>query len=207
VFYNPKFNLPNEENKMRFYIFLLTVTLFFTACGGNDTPKNTANTAKPANGNVATNGANINQPPTTAPNNNQIITTPKVEAPKLNEAQTLASVVKAYGEALKTKNDGALRKVLSASTIKSWEDEMKSEGKTKLAEYIASSEYVEGKPYEVRNEEVKGDEAVAEIKGGSFGVWSKIKFVKENGEWKMTDESPEFEGVKNAADKSQQLVK
>ncbi len=191
---------------MRFYIFLLTITLFFTACGGgNETPKNNANTPKPTNGNVATNGTNANPSPTTTPNNNG--TTPKVEAPKVNDAQTLASVVKAYGEALKTKNDAALRKVLSASTVKGWEDEMKSEGKTKLAEYIASTEYVEGKPYEVRNEEVKGDEATAEVKGGSFGVWSKIKFVKENGEWKMTDESPEFDGVKNAADKSQQIVK
>jgi hypothetical protein len=189
---------------MRFYIFLLTVTLFFTACGGgNETPKNNANTTKPTNGNVATNGTNTNQPPTTTPTT----TTPKVEAPEINKAQTLTSVVTAYGEALKTKNDAALRKVLSASTIKGWEDEMKSEGKTKLAEYIASTEYVEGKPYEVRNEEVKGDEATAEVKGGSFGVWSKIKFIKENGEWKMTDESPEFDGVKNAADKSQQIVK
>jgi hypothetical protein len=193
---------------MRFYIFLLTITLFFTACGGNnEAPKTNANTTKPTNGNVATNGTNINQPPTNAPNNTITTTTPKVEAPKLNDAQTLASVVKAYGEALKTKNDAALRKVLSASTLQGWEKEMKSEGKTKLAEFIASTEYVEGKPYEVRNEEVKGDEAVAEIKGGSFGVWSKIKFIKENGEWKMTDESPEIDGVKNAADKSQQLVK
>lgn len=196
---------------MRFYIFLLTITLFFTACGGgNETPKpnvNSTGNTKTANNNVnvPTSGTNTNQPP--APNAGQLTPEKKAEAPEINKAQTLASVVTAYGEALKTKNDAALRKVLSASTVKGWEDEMKSDGKTKLAEYIASSEYVEGKPYEVRNEEVKGDEAVAEIKGGSFGVWSKIKFVKENGEWKMTDESPEFEGVKNAADKSQQLVK
>jgi hypothetical protein len=189
---------------MRFYIFLLTVTLFFTACGNNnEAPKTNANTNNKnvPTGNVPNaNGTSVTNTPQPAP-------TAKVEAPKLNDAQTLASVVTAYGEALKTKNDAALRKVLSASTVQGWEKEMKSEGKTKLAEYIASSEYVEGKPYEVRNEEVKGDEAVAEIKGGSFGVWSKIKFVKENGEWKMTDESPEFDGVKNAADKSQQIVK
>ncbi len=184
---------------MRFYIFLLTVTLFFTACGGNtEAPKNNVNTTKQTNSNVnvTTNGTNTPQP---APPT-------KVEAPKLNEAQTLAAVVTGYGEALKTKNDAALKKVLSASTIQGWEKEMKSEGKTKLAEYIASSEYVEGKPYEVRNEEVKGDEAVAEIKGGSFGVWEKIKFVKENGEWKMTDESPTFDDVQKNANTAQKIA-
>lgn len=197
---------------MRFYIFLLTITLLFTACGGgNETPKPNANSTVNANkaaGNVnaPTSGTNTNQPP--APNTGQLTTEKKAEAPEINKAQTLTSVVTAYGEALKKKDDAALRKVLSASTIKYWEEEMKSEGKSKLAEYLASSEIKDGKlMYEVRNEEIKGDEAVAEVKGGSFGVWSKIKFVKENGEWKMTAESPEFDGVKNAADKSQQIVK
>jgi hypothetical protein len=192
---------------MRFYIFLITITLFFTACGGgNETSKNTVNTTKPTNGNVnvTTSGTNTNLP-ITAPNSN--VTTAKPEALKVNEAQTLISVMTAYSEALKTKNDAALKKVMSASAVKGWEDEMKSEGKTKFAEYVASSEYVEGKPYEIRNEVIKGDEAVAEVKGGVYGKWTPIVFVKENGEWKITDESPDFSSVKEAANKSQQLVK
>jgi hypothetical protein len=190
---------------MRLYIFLITISLFFMACGGGntETPKNgNVNIPKPTNSATpAVNSTNGN-----GMANLPVGPTPKVEAPKVNDAQTLSTVVKGYADALKTKNDAALRKVLSASTIKGWEEEMKSEGKTKLAEYIASSEYVEGKPYELRNEEIKGDEAVAEIKGGSFGVWSKIKFVKENGEWKMTDESPEFIDVQKNANKSQQIA-
>jgi len=42
---------------------------------------------------------------------------------------------------------------------------------------------------EVRNEKIEGETAVAEIKGGSLGVWTPIKFVRENGEWKFA--SPE----------------
>jgi Putative lumazine-binding len=194
---------------MRFYIFLITITLIFTACGGGtETPKTNGNSTKPSTTTVTNSGTNTNQLPTNSPNINSPETVKKPDAPKVNEAQTLASVVSAYGEALKTKNDAALRKVLSTETIKGWEEEMKSEGKTKLAEYLASSEVQDGKiEYEVRNEEVKGDDAVAEIKGGSFGVWSKIRFVKENGEWKITNDSPEIDDVKNAANKAQQIVK
>jgi hypothetical protein len=193
---------------MRFYIFLLTVTLFFTACGGNnEAPKPNANIAKPINANVAnvnvtTSGTNTNLP-ITAPNSN--VTTAKPETPKVNEAQTLISVMTAYSEALKTKNDAALKKIMSASAVKGWEDEMKSEGKTKFAEYVASSVYVEGKPYEIRNEAIKGDEAVAEVKGGVYGKWTPIVFVKENGEWKITDESPDFSSVKEAANTAQKI--
>jgi hypothetical protein len=193
---------------MRFYIFLLTITLLFTACGGTTaTPNANTNGKNAPNVNIATTGTNTNQPPTNLPTNNSPVPPTKVEAPKLNEAQTLAAVVTGYGEALKTKNDAALRKVLSASTIQGWEKEMKSEGKTKLAEYIASNEIQDGKlVYEVRNEEIRGDSAIAEIKGGSFGVWEKIKFVKENGEWKMTDESPTFDDVKKNANTAQKIA-
>jgi hypothetical protein len=207
VFYNSEFNPANEENKMRFYIFLLTSALLFTACGGTtETPKANTNANGKNLSNVNGTTSSPSSSPATVPNNGQPAPIVKAEAPKVNDAQTLAAVVTAYGEALKTKNDAALKKVLSVSTIQSWEKEMKSEGKTKLAEYIASSEYVEGKPYEVRNEEVKGDEAVAEVKGGSFGVWSKIKFVKENGEWKMTDESPEINDIIKNANTAQKIA-
>ncbi len=194
---------------MRFYIFLLTVTLFFTACGNNsETPKNSTNNAKPAIGNTAIQPTNANQP-SNAPTNLSNLpagTIAKPDADKTNDAKTLSTVITAYSEALKSKNDAALRKVLSQPTIKAWEDEMKSEGKTKFAEYVAESEYVEGKPYEIRNEEIKGDEAIAEIKGGVFGKWTPIVFVKENGEWKKTDESPQFKSVVGNANTAQKIA-
>jgi hypothetical protein len=189
---------------MRFYIFLLAISLFLTACGGNnEAPKTNDNAAKPPVSNLPANNpvAGNNAPTTPIP-----APTAKPEAPKTNDAATLKSVVTAYSEALKTKNDAMLKKVLSQSNIKGWEEEMKSEGKTKLAEYIASSEYIEGKPYELRNEEIKGDEAVAEIKGGTFGNWEKIKFVKENGEWKMTNESASVDNVIKNANTAQKIA-
>jgi hypothetical protein len=189
---------------MRLYIFLITISLFITACGGGntETPKNgNVNIPKPANSATpAVNSSNGNVVPglPTGP-------TPKPPTAEINKAQTLISVMTAYSEALKTKNDAALKKVMSASAVKGWEDEMKSEGKTKFAEYVASSEYVEGKPYEIRNEQIKGDEAVAEVKGGIYGNWTPIIFVKENGEWKITDESPEFQSVQQSANTAQKI--
>jgi hypothetical protein len=193
---------------MRFYLFLLMISLFFTACGGNnETPKNNAgNTVNPSNSNLPKN-VNLPNSNQAAGNNvpNSVAKTP--EPPKVNDAKTLSLVVAAYSDALKTKNDAALRKVLSQSAVKGWEDAMKEEKRTKLAEYVAENEYVEGKPFEIRNEEIKGDEATAEMKGGVYGVWSKIGFSKENGEWKFNGKSDDISEVKSAANTAQKIVK
>jgi hypothetical protein len=61
---------------------------------------------------------------------------------------------------------------------------MKNDGKKSLVDYIESAEPAGDKPFEVRNEKIEGDTAIAEIKGGSYLDWTKWKFVKENGEWK-----------------------
>ena len=62
-----------------------------------------------------------------------------------------------------------------------------------MVEFITELEPVPNKPFEVRNETVQGDTAVAEMSSEQYPNGIKIKFVKENGEWKMTNESPEFQ--------------
>jgi hypothetical protein len=108
----------------------------------------------------------------------------------------------AYYEALKKKDDAALRKVISQDTLKMWEADMKDEKKTSLTGFLTDLEAVSEKPFEVRNERIEGDTAVAEIKGGNYGVWTPFKFVRENGEWKMTNQSPDFDDVKKSASDS-----
>ena len=119
-----------------------------------------------------------------------------------NDAPTVAPVVKAYCDAWTKKDEAALRKVYSQATLKSLEKDMKDEGAKSLVAFITELEPAPDKPFEVRNEQVQGDTAVAEIKGGAYPNGIKIKFVKENGEWKMTNESPEFDNVKKAANSS-----
>lgn len=172
---------------MRFYkiLILLTIFTFFTACGGGEeTPKNSANTNTINSTNV--NSANSNA-------DNPIATTTATPAQTTNNAETVKPVVMAYYEALKTKNDAALKKVYSRETLMSLEKDAASEGKTSLVDFITELEPVPAKPFEVRNESVIGDIAIAEILSPQYPNGIKIKFIKENGEWKMTNESPEFQ--------------
>lgn len=117
----------------------------------------------------------------------------KSEDEEFNEAPTLAPLIRQYYEAMKSRDEKALRKTLSSDTIKSFEEDMRSENKKSLVDFILELETLPEKPYEVRNEKIEGDRAVAEIKGGSYHVWTKFYFVKEAGEWKITNKSPEFE--------------
>lgn len=171
---------------MRFnkFLILLTSFLFLTACGGGNEAPN-----KPANTNTL---STVNTNPAQTNADNPIATTTATPTQTMNNAETVKPVVMAYYEALKTKNDAALRKVYSKETLASLEKDAASEGKKSLVEFITEIEPVPDKPFEVRNETVQGDTAIAEILSSSYPNGIKIKFVKEGGEWKMTNESPEF---------------
>lgn len=161
------------------------ILLFLAACGGGETPD------KPANGYTVNNAPVANSANTNA--DNPIATTTATPAQTTNNAETVKPVVLAYYEALKTKNDAALRKVYSKETLMSLEKDAADEGKKSLVEFITELEPVPAKPFEVRNETVQGDTAVAEIISPQYPNGIKVKFVKENGEWKLTNESPEFQ--------------
>ncbi len=169
-------------------IFLIIVSIFLTACPAAD-PTN----VNPLN----TNTTNAN---TIKTNTNSPIVAPtsKPVAETTNNAPTLAPVVQAYYDALKKKDDAAIRKVLSAEFIKSLEADMKEEKKTSLTAFIAELDKVPEKPVEVRNEKIEGEKGVAEIKGGVYVNWTPIGFVKEGGVWKMSNESPDINAVKQS---------
>ena len=174
---------------MRFFI-LLFLTVFLIGCGISENSNMAVNT-KPSAANVITNNAD-----------NPLNTTKTPEAATTNNASTIAPVVQAYYAALKSKNDAALKKIYSQETLKSLEADMKAEKKTSLSAFITELEPVPDRPFEVRNEQIQGDTAIAEMRGGSYPNGIKIKFVRENGEWKMTNESPEIQSVKQSASNS-----
>lgn len=172
---------------MRYQFLLFTAILsfsfIFAGCGSPPAANNALNTSA-TNANVAAPANN---------SNSAITTTKKPETETTNNAPTLAPVMTAYYEALKKKDDAALRKVVSADTLKTWEADMKEEKKTSLTAFLTDLEPVPEKPFEVRNEKVQGDSGVAEIRGGSYAVWTRFKFVRENGEWKITNQSPDVD--------------
>jgi hypothetical protein len=175
---------------MRFqFIIIVSIITFFSAC------KPTVET--PKNSNVNAGNTTLTAKP--EGNSGSLATTKIPEAPKVNDSESIKPVLLAHFEALSKKDEAGLRKVYSAETLKSFEADMKADKIATLVAFIADSEPNLKQSYEVRNEEIKGDSAIAEIKGGSFGVWTKMKFVKEGGTWKMTNESPEFDEIKNSA--------
>jgi len=156
------------------------------ACGGPAPGSNSSNVS---------NSNSVNANNSTVNSNNTLEPVKKPEASTLNEAPTLKPVVVAYYEALKNKDDAALKKVLSNDLIKSLQTQMKEEKKTGLAAYAAETDKIPENGIEVRNETINGDKGVAEVRGGSYPNWTPLGFVREGGVWKLSNESPDINAV------------
>lgn len=156
---------------MRFQIIFFTtifiLTLSLSGCTSSSDSTNSSN----KNSNIAT-------------VDNPLETTKKPEAATFNNAPTFAPIVEGYYAALLKKDEAGAKKFISQSALKYWEEEKSEDLPTLLAVLEDNEAPVEVKR-EVRNEKITGDTAVAEIRGGSLGVWTPIAFVKENGEWKF----------------------
>ena len=74
---------------------------------------------------------------------------------------------------------------------------MKADNIKSLVKFLEDDK-VSDKLCEVRNEQINGDTAVAEIRAESYPNGIKVVFVKENGEWKMTNKSPAIDSVKQS---------
>jgi hypothetical protein len=163
-------------------IAVISVCAALAGCGGGTTPANSTT----VNGN------------STAPNSTNPLETKK-NAPEAttNNAPTLTPAFKAYCEAKKKDDEAALRKIYSAGTLKSFESQMKAEKIKTLTEFL-KDDRVSDKLCEISNEKITGDRATALIKYDSYPNGVEVVFVKENGEWKMTNESPTFQSVKQS---------
>jgi len=163
---------------MRFQIiFFTTIFLFTIASSGckSETPTNTAN-VNPTN--KAANSASANS-------NNPLATNRTPEGATSNNAPTLSPVVQNFYAALQKKDEAGARKFLSQSAIAYWQAEMKSQKMPTLLAILEDNESPVEEKREIRNEQITGDAATAEMKGGNLGVWTKTKFAREGGEWKF----------------------
>lgn len=156
-----------------FFTTIFILTFFLSSCTNSPDTTDSANTF-----NKNTNAAPVNT-------NNPLETTKKPETATTNNAPTLTPVVEGYYAALLKKDEAGAKKFLSQSALKYWQEEMKSEDMPTLLAVLEDNEAPVEVKREVRNEKITGDTAVAEIRGGSLGVWTPIAFVKENGEWKF----------------------
>lgn len=147
-----------------------------------------------ANTNTASNAA---KPQATANNPLNITKTP--EAATTNNAPTIAPVMAAYYAALKGKDDAGLKKIHTAGALKNIEQGMKEDKKATISAYLSDYEILPETGYEVRNEKIEGDNAIAEVKGGTYKNWTRLKFAREGGEWKLTGENAEMDAVSKGA--------
>lgn len=173
------------------FTFIILISIIGFACSSPEPNTNLENA------NLTNLTSQTNQPINIdETNSNTVLNTKSTpEIVTTNEAPTLTPVYKAFCEAMKKKNEVALRKVLTKDTQDYWEKEMRSEEKNvPLVEYISETEAITdvGK-CGVRNEKISGNTAVAEIRNENVPNGFVIKFVKENDEWKITNQSPEFE--------------
>ena len=164
---------------------LITFSIFIAACSGT------------ANNNAPVNAANTPKVDTASPNSPVAVTTPTPPA-VTNEGPTLTPVFKAQCEALIKKDEAAVRKVYSADTLKNFAEQMKDQKITSLIKFLEDD--VPSGPCSVKNEVITGDRAVAYLVSNLYpAAGFPIVFVKENGEWKMTNQSPTFDNVKPSA--------
>ena len=168
--------------KVFIFASVMSIAALAAGCGGTETPANTAaNNANTTAANTAGPAANTNNP--------LAVVTP-TPAETINNAPTLTPVYKAYCDAYVKKDEAALRRVFSSDTIKFFEAEMKADGVSSLVEFLADDQ-VSPDLCEVRNERITGDKAIGEIRSKGYPNGIDVIFVKENGEWKLTNSQPQ----------------
>ncbi len=162
---------------MKNYLLITAIlsAVLVSACGESPATNNTANRAN--NAAPANNGGPL------------AATTPTPES-TTNNAPTLTPVYKAYCAAWVKKDEAALRKIYSSDTIADFEKTMKEDGIKTLVDFL-SDDKASNELCEARNEKITGETATAEVKTLGYPNGILVVFVKENGEWKLTNRRPE----------------
>jgi hypothetical protein len=102
-----------------------------------------------------------------------------------NKANTPVEAFKTYISAVKKKDTTAMKRLLSAESIKMHEQEAKAQSVTLDDVVKRETLFSEGqKVVEFRNEKIEGDTATLEVKN-SFGSWETVPFLREDGDWKI----------------------
>lgn len=105
----------------------------------------------------------------------------------LVQPKSPTQAMKNFVEASQKRDVEAIKKSLSAGTLKMMEGIAKMQGKT-LDETIKEGD-TGGNDFkqmpEMRNEKIEGDTGTLEIKNEKTGEWETLYFVKENEDWKI----------------------
>lgn len=158
------------------YILVVLGSVVLAGCGGSS--------------DVAVNNgaANINANNATGANTGTLAVQTPTPAATTNDAPTLGPVYKAYCAAMANKDEAAIRRIYSRETIAYFEKEMAADGEESLLAFLSDDQ---PSNCEARNEEITGDTGVAEIRSKAYPNGLRVVFVKEGGEWKLTNKRPQ----------------
>ncbi len=172
------------------YIFIFTLSIFLLGCPGEE-PK-----TPEANENVSNSNTTAEQ----SDNSNNPLKT-DAQAPRTEEkvAETLKPVVDAYCAAINKGDDAALKNIYSQASWNALSADARFEGKT-VSKYLGESEPI-GNQCKVINERISGEVAEAIVITQTYPKGVPLKFVKENGSWKMTNQSSDFDAVRKNSKK------
>jgi hypothetical protein len=101
--------------------------------------------------------------------------------PVLEAQSTPTAAMKAYHEAARKKDAGALKGLLSAALLKEL-------AKAPVPfESMMEPIFADAPPImpETRNEKIAGDHATLEVRDHKSARWEPVHFVRENGVWKI----------------------
>lgn len=189
---------------MRFqnFLFILIFSIVFTGCSSceqtpvkeNNSNNTNINAPVNSNSNVTIDQTNVN---TNANTGNPLESDMEKVDPLKEKVQavTLKPVFDAYCDAMRKKDDAGLRKVFSKESLRSIEADMKADGITTISEFLENEPI--GNKCELVNENIQGNAGEATVITETYPDGTSIKFVKENNEWKMTNQSAEFDRVDN----------
>jgi hypothetical protein len=99
------------------------------------------------------------------------------------DMSTPTATFKAFYEAARDRNSEAIKKTLSKGTIEFLETGAKAQNKT-FEDAIKTIDAPPTLP-ETRNEKIVGDKATLEAKDDKRDGWETMRFVKEDGQWKV----------------------
>lgn len=172
--------------RIQFYLLLMVFSIAMTTCGGPE--------EKPGNTNggntVGSSPASPDPTPSRALGVDEVTPNPVATV----EAVTLKPLIETFCKARRSNDDGALRRLYSAATVKSLLANAKRDGKATISDYLASEPV--GNKCSVVNERIVGNTGEATVITETYPNGVRWTFVKENNEWKITEESSDFTNVK-----------
>jgi hypothetical protein len=102
------------------------------------------------------------------------------------KASTPTELFKNFYKAAKGGDADSLKGMMSRASLAYAEGEAQKKGQSVEDFLAAQGQYFPPNLPEIRNEKIEGDKATLEFKREGAANWSTARFVKEDGEWKVS---------------------